>query len=217
MFKEIHPNLFILFGEGYSCNSFLFKGKTNVLIDTGLSQAIPSLQQSLKELNLLPEEIHLILHTHGHADHFQADHLFNKAEIRMSKADGEKVNQKNSFFTASPPTGESHYPTITSFVKENESIKLNEFNLKLLSTPGHTKGSICFYEKNKKLLFSGDTIFRESIGRSDLPSGNQEELFNSIKKLSSLQSAFLLPGHGETVKGEKEVKDNFLKALLFLK
>ncbi|MFH1545162.1 MAG: MBL fold metallo-hydrolase [archaeon] len=217
MFKELQPNLFILWGEEYSCNSFLIKGKTNALIDTGLSQAIPSLQQSLNELNLSPEEIHLILHTHGHSDHFQADHLFKKAGIRMSKADGEKVNQKNALFTASNLTGESNYPTITSFLKENESIKLNEFNLKVIFTPGHTEGSICFYEESKKLLFSGDTIFRESIGRSDLPSGNPEELFNSIKKLSELNTSFLLPGHGETVKGEKAVKDNFESALLFLK
>ena len=66
-------------------------------------------------------------------------------------------------------------------LKEGDEIDLGDYFLKVIHTPGHTSGSICLLEDNKRYLFSGDTVFKDSIGRYDLPSGNFEDLKQSLK------------------------------------
>ncbi len=84
----------------------------------------------------------------------------------------------------------------------------NETELKVIHTPGHSAGSVCFYAENDKFLISGDTLFLESVGRTDFPSGSQVELEKSIiNKLYILpDDTMVLPGHGfhTTIKHEKE-------------
>ena len=95
--------------------------------------------------------------------------------------------------------------------KDNEEIKLgnkNIISLKVIHTPGHSQGSICFYQEKEKILFSGDTLFASAIGRTDLPGGDQNQLIKSIKeKLFTLPlETKVFPGHGPstTIKTEKE-------------
>lgn len=81
-------------------------------------------------------------------------------------------------------------------LKKGDIIKSKELNFKVIETPGHTEGSICLYEPNKKILFSGDTWFGNEIyGRTDLPGGNKKELKKSIKKLKKLKIKKIYPGH----------------------
>lgn len=200
--------IFVLQTSGFSCNSYLIKGKTNALIDSGSASVIPEHISMLKELNLVPEDINLILHTHGHYDHFQADKIYVNAKNLMSEFDAKHLAEENPEFTRTRNT-DYFYPKINSFLKENQLIKLNNFNLKVIFSPGHTKGSVCFFEPEKKFLFSGDTVFHRTIGRTDLVSGSFEEIKNSVKKLSELETEFLFPGHGKLVLGKKENKENF--------
>jgi len=81
--------------------------------------------------------------------------------------------------------------------------------LKVIETPGHSPASICLYLPDKKALFTGDVIFRDGLGRTDLPGGDGQKLKESIRKLASLEVEYLLPGHGEPVIGSKEVARNF--------
>jgi len=200
-------NIFVLKTNDFSCNSYLIKGKTNALIDSGSASCIPEHISMLKELNLVPEDIDLVLHTHGHYDHFQADKIYVNAKNLMSEFDATHLAEENPEFTRT--RNKSFYPKISSFLKENQLIKLNDFNLKVIFSLGHTKGSVCFFEPDKKFLFSGDTIFCHTIGRTDLMSGSFEEIKNSVKKLSELETEFLFPGHGNLVLGKKENKENF--------
>ena len=71
--------------------------------------------------------------------------------------------------------------------------------LKIIHTPGHTPGSICLLDEKKGILFSGDTIFSDGIGRTDMPGGDNAALADSIEKITNLKFAKLLPGHGEPV------------------
>lgn len=75
-----------------------------------------------------------------------------------------------------------------------DHIKWGEWNLKIIHTPGHTPGSICLYDTNKKILFSGDTLFHNGVGRTDL-GGNEKQLKNSLKKIKKLEISKLCPGH----------------------
>ena len=79
----------------------------------------------------------------------------------------------------------------------------------VLHTPGHSPGSICLYQPDKKVLFTGDVVFNQGIGRTDLPGGSGPELKESIKRISHLDVSLLLTGHGDVVPGRDAVAENF--------
>ncbi|MCK4247341.1 MAG: MBL fold metallo-hydrolase, partial [Methanomicrobia archaeon] len=83
------------------------------------------------------------------------------------------------------------------------------YRLEVLHTPGHTDGSICLYDEAKKIMFSGDTFFIDGIGRTDLPSGNEEALKESLERLASLDIEKVYPGHGRVGKCDIESILNF--------
>lgn len=151
--------------------------------------------------------VKLYLHTHAHIDHIGQTHLLRKlfaAPIWLHRGDKE-------LFEALPTqaswlgSGDTNFGAVDYFFEEHEEIGLNEQFpnvLKVIHTPGHTQGGCCFLLNEeyfgKKLLVSGDTLFANSIGRTDLPGGNYEQLLTSIKtKLFTLdESIEVIPGHG---------------------
>jgi glyoxylase-like metal-dependent hydrolase (beta-lactamase superfamily II) len=94
------------------------------------------------------------------------------------------------------------------FLKEGD-MAVNSLNLKVFHTPGHSPGSVSLYWPDQKLMFTGDLVFKEGIGRTDLPGGNGSVLKESIKKLAELEIEWLLPGHGDIISGAKDVETNF--------
>jgi glyoxylase-like metal-dependent hydrolase (beta-lactamase superfamily II) len=76
-------------------------------------------------------------------------------------------------------------------------------------TPGHSPGSISIYWNSQKALFTGDLVFKEGLGRTDLPGGNGSMLKQSIKRLAELEVDYLLPGHGDIITGAEKVSKNF--------
>ena len=200
MIEEVAKNVFFIQSAGSSCNSYFLVGSSAVLIDSGLSSNSRLLVSSLKEVGFSPEDIDLILHTHGHADHFCADSIFPKAKIRMSEFDALKVSIKDSMFSCSEAFGETFFPKIHSTFSVNELVRIPPFNLQVIPTPGHTEGSVCFLEKSLGLLFSGDTVFSDGVGRFDLISGSKQKLSASIQALLRLGFETLLPGHGGILK-----------------
>jgi len=99
-------------------------------------------------------------------------------------------------------------------IKENNRLK--DFNYEIIKTPGHTKDSICFYFKEEKIIFSGDFLFKGSFGRTDLETGNNQEMIESLKLFSQLPDDIkIYPGHGdETILGtEKKYFSNYYKFL----
>ena len=96
------------------------------------------------------------------------------------------------------------------FIKEGESIWLDEDELKVLFTPGHSPGSICFYCPKQQFVIAGDVLFRLSIGRTDLPGGDHETLMNSIREVlyTLPDETIVYPGHGEPTTIGFEKKNN---------
>ena len=144
-----------------------------------------------------------ILLTHAHFDHILGVDFFRqkyKTSVLLHKDDKDLLNMLNSFI---PKT---KIPTIDTFFDENLPLQIGNIDIKIIHTPGHSNGSCCFLIKDN--LFSGDTLFYKGYGRTDLPFGNENNLFRSLTKLFLLPNETkVFPGHGfeTSIKQEKSI------------
>lgn len=148
-----------------------------------------------------------ILLTHGHFDHVAG--IRNNPDVKVFMHENDmgwlnKVNQYLPMFGMSEIT----IPRVDVFIKDGDVIKLGETEIKVIHTPGHTQGGVCYLADGK--LFSGDTIFREAVGRCDLEGGNFDQIVESIEnKIFTLPpETVIYPGHGRMTSVEWEKEHN---------
>lgn len=149
--------------------------------------------------------------THGHFDHIMgANELRELSGAKIYIYDQEKELCESATMNVSADLGRPYTVKADFFLKENADIDLGGMNFKLLATPGHTGGSVCYYFEKEGILFSGDTLFQESIGRTDFPTGKMTDLEKSIRDgLFSLPvETEVYPGHGEPTSIDHERKFN---------
>ncbi len=150
----------------------------------------------------------VILATHGHLDHIgQVGFLRRELDIPfyMNKRDEFLIN--NDIFPGFSEMIDAYpCPKPDKYISEGDIIKIGNSQLKVIETPGHTPGGVCFFDEKNKVLIAGDTLFRGSVGRTDLPGGNSEELMKSLKRLMELpEDTVVYCGHGPstTIGAEK--------------
>ena len=173
-----------------------------VVIDAGnmSEKENATLEQFLSERGLKPV---YALNTHGHFDHLMGVEFLRSrygAKFAVSSKDKflvESAMQNAAMFGIG---GGNIVEVIDVDLEGMESIKFGQSELQIISTPGHTPGHVAFYEPQAKVLFTGDTLFRESIGRTDLPGGDYSWIMSSIlEKIMPLgDEVKVYPGHGET-------------------
>ena len=154
-----------------------------------------------------------IVLTHCHIDHVGAlDELKlnTNAKIIASSIDKDSLNSDN-YTLASMLGKNAPVSKIDVLVNDGDIISVAGYTAKIISTPGHTPGSICIYFNEHNSLFSGDTLFYESIGRTDFPGGSFKSICNSIKnKLYLLdKNTVVYPGHNSTTTIQHEIESNF--------
>ena len=143
------------------------------------------------------------LNTHGHFDHLLGvDFLREKygAQLAMSSKDEFLLKGASVSAELFGVKADALPEAIDIDLESRESIKFGNTELKIIPTPGHTPGHVAFYEPESKVLFTGDTLFRESIGRTDLPGGDYSWIMRSIIEniLPLGDDVKIYPGHGET-------------------
>lgn len=192
-----------------NCNTFLIDGPQRILIDPGHRDLFGHVEEGLAEIGLGVDDIDVVICTHGHPDHIEAVEMMRQTDLQfalhqdewqwidgvgrqMSAAMGIKVDNFEPDF----------------FLKEG-SLVIGDLTLSVYHTPGHSPGSVCLHWPETGALFSGDVLFNQGLGRTDLPGGNGAELKASIKRLAGLDAAFLLPGHGGFIQGARDVQRNF--------
>jgi glyoxylase-like metal-dependent hydrolase (beta-lactamase superfamily II) len=192
-----------------NCNTYLIDGPTRVLIDPGHLNCFEYVQKNLKSLGMEITDIGLVITTHGHPDHIEAVQLFNKTEglTAISEEEWKFVKKMRNFIDS--VFGINIDAIAPKFFLQEGHFVVNGLELEVLQTPGHSPGSLSVYWPEQKVLFTGDLIFKNGIGRTDFPGGNSTLLKKSVERLRELEIEILLPGHGEIIQGPKEIRTNF--------
>ncbi|MDD5044771.1 MAG: MBL fold metallo-hydrolase [Candidatus Omnitrophica bacterium] len=193
----IQANCYILADELTRCA---------VIIDPGAD--VKKINAVLEELNLKPE---IVINTHGHFDHIGADGEFG-VPVYIHKKDASCLSDSNKNFSAWMGHPLKVKAQEIKFLEDNEDISVGEISLQVLHTPGHTPGGISLALKGHepKVIFTGDTLFRGSIGRTDMPEASEKVLLDSIRNkiLKFTDDTIIYPGHGPESSIGTERKEN---------
>ncbi len=192
-----------------NCNAYFIDGPSRVLIDPGHRALFEHVQRGLEQLELGIDDIDVVICTHAHPDHLEAIPLFKNTSALYCLHETEWQWAA----TIGKQMGAAFGIDITDFrpdffLKEG-TLSLDGLELDIIHTPGHSPGSISLYWPLQKALFTGDLVFKEGVGRTDLPGGDGSKLKESIKGLNNLEIDWLLAGHGEVISGAENVKKNF--------
>ncbi len=182
----------------YEVNTYVVwnEPEQTVIIDPGFNPG--KIKACLEKLSAVPS---LVLLTHGHADHISAlDGLLSDYPyLRVG------MSPQDSVWAFSPANRIYLYDEVQKFpegridfLKDGDAVRAGTLLLKVMGMPGHTPGGLCFISEDGGTLFSGDTLFRGSVGRTDLPGGNFGLLTKSLARLMSLDDKTdVFPGHGD--------------------
>lgn len=203
----------------FQANNYLIideKNKKAVLIDA--SGDFDSVKKYLDEYDA---KLEYILNTHGHVDHISGNYeiqtkLGAKALLHENDLPLVDIFEKQIELFSLPPETK---PVIDGHLEDGQVIEVGDIKLKVIHTPGHSSGGVCFLDEKNNVLFSGDTLFLNSVGRTDLLGGSFETLENSVEqKLFTLNPEFkVYPGHGPaTTIGHEKRSNPFFGEIRFV-
>ena len=188
--NPLHENCYVINDETKEC----------VIIDCG---ALTETEQNAVIAYINDEGLKPVhnLGTHGHLDHHFGDAAILSAfNLQPEVAEGDKGLMQHPREAALQMLGMDlniDLPTGNLKLTENEEVKFGSHTFKIIRTPGHSPGSVSFYCAEENVLFTGDTLFKGSIGRTDFPGGSMFQIISSLRELAQLpDKTIVYPGHG---------------------
>ncbi|NJE85836.1 MBL fold metallo-hydrolase [Thermococcus sp. CX2] len=212
---EIPPHTVMLRGIGWDSNIYLIRdGREALVVDTGTGINW-HVYTEVWESEGYTEGIErvVIFNTHEHFDHVGGNLALKRyfeekgAEVIFATHEiaARTLERGDDYVILSHYYGRKYEPhEIEVKLKDGNKLRIGSVELRLIHTPGHTAGSACLYEPEEKLMFTGDTIFEGTVGRTDLPTGNGWELRESLEMLMEFDVYLGLPGHGWVIKNWSE-------------
>ncbi len=190
-FNPFSENTYILYDETKEC----------IIFDPGCWQKNEkdTLKDFIDEQNLNPVRL---INTHCHIDHVFGNKFISELYQLLLEAHELEVqvlaSYPNSRKMFNVPGDDS--PEIQKFIKDGDEVNFGNTKLKAIFTPGHSPGSLSFYDENSNILIAGDVLFQGSIGRTDLPGGNHKTLLKSIRERLFVlpDDTIVYPGHGQS-------------------
>jgi glyoxylase-like metal-dependent hydrolase (beta-lactamase superfamily II) len=202
--------------------------KPHIIIDPGhiINEAredcLGSLEAAMASNGINIEDTGLIINTHSHPDHCEANDIIARksgASITMSEEENTfrltTGLQLYELFDMEPP----HFTPLFYLKEGSLDLGKDGFKVSVILTPGHSPGSVCLYLEKEKILITGDVIFYMSVGRTDFPGGDTALLEKSIQRLSLLDVEYVVPGHNTepngVIRGKQQVQRNFEAVKMF--
>lgn len=160
--------------------------------------------------------VQAIINTHCHIDHVLGNEILKQKFSCPLKIPENEVEVFNAVAAYAPQWGITGYQPaqVDEFLQGGKKLLLDDIEFELIEVPGHSPGHLVFYEATRKKVIGGDVLFRESIGRTDLPGGNHDDLLRNIQeKLYVLpEDVTVYPGHGpETTIGHEKANNPFVR------
>lgn len=200
----------------FQVNTYVLHDETNecIIIDPGMDGQMEEneLTNYIESLKLKPV---LLVNTHTHIDHVLGNHFVaEKYHLELAAhKDAEMILMKAPVYAVNYGLKLEDPKPIAHYLTEGNDLKFGKSKLKVFHTPGHADGSLCFYSETDQFVITGDVLFYQSIGRTDLPTGDYDILQKSIwEKLFTLpDETIAYPGHGpETSIGFEKVSNPFV-------
>ncbi len=195
----------------YYTNCYIIKDSASgerAVIDPGVYT--PVLERVLSEKGI--QNIRYILLTHGHFDHICGVYALREnfgGEVLIHEADKSCLEDSKRSLADSADGYEQTEMTADRVLADGDRIQLGDTEISVMHTPGHTMGSVCYIADGN--IFSGDTLFKRGVGRTDLPGGNLRTLASSLRKIGCIEGEYdIFPGHGESTTLEIEKSVNRL-------
>jgi len=193
--------VYSILSSSFDSNVHILLGDKTCLVDTGAGmdrEITAEIERKLKG-----RKADLIINTHAHVDHVGGNGFFNSSKVYVHQLDAEEIRSGNLYGTYAF-TSKKVPKNVDSTFKGGDEIDLGDVVLKVIHTPGHTPGSVCLLEEEKKYLFSGDTLFSDgAFGRVDFRGGSASDMVSSLKKLRGVEFKKLFPGHMRVVEDGK--------------
>ena len=193
-----------------NCNTFVIRNdQATCLVDPGHRAFLPQLFESLRKDGIAQEQITSVIVTHCHPDHLEGALDLRKqgAVLGIHRKEEEFLKEIGPYFARM--FGWSMPELSFDFYLEEGPLEVGGESVRVLETPGHSPGSISLFWEEPRVLFSGDLVFAQGVGRTDFPGGDGNLLKESIRRCRELQAAMLMPGHGEPLNTPDEVERNF--------